>query len=194
MIPLLRGHPIQKLFTRAHVLPLLGYGALLLGFAAVIWFALAGLAGDYADYAAAADMLDRIEGRKSAAGESGLASGEGKSGSPFLEGRTVTIAGAALQQRVVAAVQDAGGNVLSSQVDLQGSDAKKGYVSLSANCDMDQSNLQQLLYELETGMPFLFIDQLVVQMPQTGGRAEPGAETSRMHVQIDVSGQWQVSK
>ena len=33
--------------------------------------------------------------------------------------------------------------------------------------EIDQSNLQQLLYELETGMPFLFIDQLVVQMPQS---------------------------
>jgi hypothetical protein len=64
MIHLLRAHPIQKHFTRAHVLLLLGYGALLLGFAAVIWLALADLAGDYADYAAAADILDRIEGRK----------------------------------------------------------------------------------------------------------------------------------
>jgi general secretion pathway protein M len=194
MIPLLRAPPVQKLLTRAHVLPLLGYGALLSGFAAVILLALAGLAGDYAEYAAAADRLDRIEGRKPATGESDFASGAGKSGSPFLEGRTVTIAGAALQQRLVAAVNDAGGNVLSSQVDLQGSEAKQGYVSLSANCDIDKSNLQQLLYDLETGMPFLFIDQLVVQMPQAGGRAEPGAETSRMHVQIDVSGQWQVSK
>jgi general secretion pathway protein M len=41
----------------------------------------------------------------------------------------VTIAGAALQQRVDAAVKNAGGNVLSSQVDLHWSEAKQGYVS-----------------------------------------------------------------
>ena len=190
MITTLRAHPIQKLFTRAHLLPFLGYVALLMGFAVVTWLALASLAGDYAEYTAAADI--RIEGRKP--GASGLASGADKSGSPFLEGRTVTIAGAALQQRVVGAVTEAGGNVLSTQVDLQGPETKQGYVSLSANLEIIQSNLQQLLYDLETGMPFLFIDQLVVQMPQTAGRVENATETPRMRVQIDVSGQWQVSK
>jgi general secretion pathway protein M len=105
----------------------------------------------------------------------------------------VTVAGAALQQRVVAAVRDAGGNVLSSQVDLQGSQSKPGYISLSANCEVGQGALQQLLYDLESGMPFLFIDQLVVQLPQGGGIGV-ATETARMRVQIDVSGQWQVTK
>ena len=190
--PLLRTHPVQKLFTRAHAVPLLGYAALVLSSAVIAWLALASLAGDYADYTAAADLLDRLEGRKPLTGPSGLASE--MSGSPFLEGRTVTIAGAALQQRVVAAVRDAGGNVLSSQVDLQGSQAKQGYVSLSANCEVGQSALQQLLYDLESGMPFLFIDQLVVQMPQSAGGASVETEAARMRVQIDVSGLWQVTK
>jgi general secretion pathway protein M len=194
MIQTLRLHPIQKLLTRAHALPLLGYAALLLGFAAVTWLALANLAGDYVDYAAANDLLDRIEGRKPSGESPGLASGAAKSGSPFLEGPTVTIAGAALQQRVVAAVQAAGGNVLSSQVDLQASEAKPGHVSLSANCEIEHTKLQQLLYDLETGMPFLFIDQLVVQMPQSSGRVDTGVNVPQMRVQIDVSGQWQVSK
>ncbi len=192
IIPMLRNHPIQKLFTRAHALPLLGYAALVIGLAVTTWLALASLAGDYADYTAAADLLDRLEGRKPTAEASGLASGP--AGSPFLEGRTVTVAGAALQQRVVAAVRDAGGNVLSSQVDLQGSQAKQGYISLSANCEVRQSALQQLLYDLESGMPFLFIDQLVVQMPQSSGGTGVETEAARMRVQIDVSGQWQVTK
>jgi general secretion pathway protein M len=67
-------------------------------------------------------------------------------------------------------------------------------VSLSANLEIGQSNLQQLLYDLETGMPFLFIDQLVVQMVETAGRMDSATETPRMRVQIDVSGQWQLSK
>jgi general secretion pathway protein M len=190
--PMLRGHPIQKLFTRAHALPLLGYAALIIGLAVITWLALASLAGDYADYAAAADLLDRLGGRKPSTGPSGLASG--MSGSPFLEGPTVEVAGAALQQRVVAAVKDAGGNVLSSQVDLQGSQAKQGYISLSTNCEVGQGALQQLLYDLESGMPFLFIDQLVVQRPQSGGGVGVETEAARMRVQIDVSGQWQVTK
>jgi general secretion pathway protein M len=190
--PMLRRHPIQNLFTRAHALPLLGYAGLVMGLAVIAWLALASLAGDYADYTAAADLLDRLEGRKPSSGPSGLASG--MSGSPFLEGPTVEVAGAALQQRIVAAVRDAGGNVLSSQVDLQGSQAKQGYISLSVNCEVGQGALQQLLYDLESGMPFLFIDQLVVQLPQSGGGVGVETEAARMRVQIDVSGQWQVTK
>jgi general secretion pathway protein M len=190
--PMLRAHPIQKLFTRSHAVPLLGYGALIIGLAVIARLALASLAGDYADYAAASDLLDRLEGRKPSIGPSGLASG--MSASPFLDGATVGVAGAALQQRVVAAVKDAGGNVLSSQVDLQGTQAKQGYVSLSANCEIGQAALQQLLYDLESGMPFLFIDQLVVQMPQSSGGVGVETEAARMRVQIDVSGQWQVTK
>jgi general secretion pathway protein M len=95
---------------------------------------------------------------------------------------------------VVTAVQAAGGNVLSSQLDLQGSETKQGYVTLSASCEIGENALQQLIYDLESGMPFLFIDQLVVQVPQTnagvGGDSVPG----RMRLQIDVSGQWQVRK
>ncbi|MGH6838291.1 MAG: type II secretion system protein GspM [Methylocella sp.] len=163
-----------------------------MGLAVTTWLALASLAIDYADYTAAADLLDRLEGRKPSISRAGLALG--MSGSPFLEGPTVEVAGAALQQRVVAAVKEAGGNVLSSQVDLQGSQAKQGYVSLSANCEVGQSALQQLLYDLESGMPFLFIDQLVVQVPQSGGGAGVESEAARMRVQIDVSGQWQVTK
>ena len=146
---MLRDHPVQKLFTRAHAVPLLGYAALVMGLAVITWLALAGLASDYADYAAAANLLDRLEGRKPSAGPSGLALGP--TGSPFLEGPTVEVAGAALQQRVVAAVKEAGGNVLSSQVDLQGSQAKQGYVSLSTSCEVGQDCLAALAVRSRIG-------------------------------------------
>ena len=69
---MLRAHPIQKLFTRAHVLPLLGYAALIMSLGVITWLALASLAGDYADYTAAADLLDRLEGRSLRAGRPAL--------------------------------------------------------------------------------------------------------------------------
>ena len=43
--------------------------------------------------------------------------------------------------------------MLSSQIDLQGTDSKKGFVSLTASCEVDQPALQQLLYDVEAGMP-----------------------------------------
>jgi general secretion pathway protein M len=188
----LRTHPTRELLTGARIFPVLGYVALIIGLAVVAWLALASLAGDYADYASAGDLLARLEGRKPSTGASGV--GSSVPGSPFVEGPTVTIAGAALQQRVVEAVGKAGGSVLSSQIELQGPEAKHGYVGLSVSCEVDQDGLQHLLYDLETGMPFLFIDQLVVQVPQSTGAI--GAETgpARMRLQVDVSGQWQGTK
>ena len=46
---------------------------------------------------------------------------------------------------------------------------------MTANCEVDQPSLQQLLYNIESGMPFLFIDQLVVQAPAMG----PGSSVAR---------------
>ena len=93
------------------------------------------------------------------------------SGSAYLEGATVTVAGAALLQRVAGAVVKFGGNVLSTQLDVQGTPSKAGYLSMIASCEIEQAQLQQVLYDLEAGMPFLFVDQLVVQTP-LGGSGE----------------------
>jgi general secretion pathway protein M len=187
-----RANSLQKILTREQFLPLFGFAAVTFGLFIISWLALAGLVSDYGDYAAAADTLDRLEGRKPSTEASSHASG--MPGSPFLEGATANIAGAALQERVAAAVQAAGGNVISSQIDLQGSEAKQGYVSLSASCEISEESLQQLIYDLESGMPFLFIDQLVVQAPQTHAGIGKGSAPEQMRLQIDVSGQWQARK
>jgi general secretion pathway protein M len=164
---------------------LIAYVAIVAGLGFASWAALADLQVRYEARDNAQALLDQIEGR----GRPGArvpAAPAGMPGSPFLEGQTVTVAGAALQQRIGSAVKAVGGNVLSSQVDLQGVDAKKGFVSLTASCEVDQPALQQLLYDLEAGMPFLFVDQLTAQAPQASG-----TETARMRVLIGVSGQWQ---
>jgi general secretion pathway protein M len=134
-------------------------------------------------------MLTRMEGRRPArASEMPGATGPVPACSPFLEGPTITVAGATLLQRVAGAVRQVGGNELSSQVELQGPQAKDGYVSLTASCDIDQSALQQLLYDLEAGMPFLFIDQLVAQSPASA------SEGTRTRVLLTVSGLWARTK
>ncbi|HXW23940.1 MAG TPA: type II secretion system protein GspM [Xanthobacteraceae bacterium] len=180
-------HPIDRYLARYPGVATLAYAALVVVLLMVGWSALDGIYDRYVAFAAQSDLLDQLEGRKPVPASADTRAGSAPSGSPFLEGPTVTVAGAALQQRVTAAVTKVGGNVLSSQVDLQGTQAKQGYVSLVASCEVDQPALQQLLYDLEAGMPFLFVDQLVVQAPQAGG----GEEGGRMRVLLGVSGQWQ---
>jgi len=73
---------------------------------------------------------------------------------------------------------------------LQDTQSRDGFVSLIASCEVDQPGLQQLLYDLEAGMPFLFVDQLEVQAPPNGTSQDGG----RMRLLIAVSGQWQGAK
>ena len=148
-------------------------------------------AADLLDRRAAA-LLERIEGRKAAKAGPDAQAGGAPAGSPFVEGQTVTIAGAALLQRVAAAVAAVGGSVLSSQVELQGSLASDGFISLIASCEVEQPALQRLLYDIEAGMPFLFVDQLDVQVPQTTVTGDSG--TGRIRVVLGVSGRWQGNK
>ena len=175
----------DRLFVRAPWTALAGYVVLVLCLAVVSWASLDSLLERYTARDSAQALLDQIEGRGRPGTRTPVAQ-PGMPGSPFLEGQTVTVAGAALQQRIGNAVKNVGGNVLSSQIDLQGLDSKKGFVSLTASCEVDQPALQQLLYDLEAGMPFLFVDQLTVQAPQ-----QTGADNARMRVLVGVSGQWQ---
>ena len=101
----------------------------------------------------------------------------------------MTVAGANLLQRVAAAVSTVGGTIQSSQVDLLGTQAKDGFVGLQVSCEMEQPALQKLLYDLEVGMPFLFVDQLDVQVPQT--TALNDTASGKIRVVLGVSGQWQ---
>jgi general secretion pathway protein M len=112
-------------------------------------------------------------------------------GSPLLEGATMTVGGANLLQRVATAIAKLGGSIQYTQVDLEGPQAKDGFVSVTVNCEVTQPALQQLLYDLEAGMPFLFIDQLVAQGPATQVAATPGGPEPKLRVLISVSGQWQ---
>ena len=140
--------------------------------------------------AQASDLLGQLQGRKA---RGGAAPGSvERSGTPFLEGPTVTVAGAALLQRVATAVGNVGGTIQSSQVDVLGTQAKDGFVGLVVSCEMEQPALQGLLYDLEVGMPYLFVDQLDVQVPQTTATNEGGA--GRIRVVLGLSGQWQGNK
>jgi general secretion pathway protein M len=138
---------------------------------------------------ASATMLHQLEGNRATKGG---AAGDVTmpSGSAYLEGATVTIAGASLLQRVASAVVKFGGNVLSTQLDVQSTSSKPGFLSMIASCEIEQPQLQQLLYDLEAGMPFLFVDQLVVQTPTTASGSQPG----KLRVLLAVSGQWRGAK
>lgn len=161
-----------------------GYFTLIVLAIALTWKAFSGLSDQRASISAVESTLAQLEAHSSVHTSEGSPLSAAPAGSPFLEGQTLNVAGAALLQRVATVVHRLGGNILSSQVDLESERAKDGWISLLMSCDLEQPALQDLLYDIESGMPFLFIDQLAVQAPTTG------VNSSRMRVLITVSGQW----
>ena len=178
----------RKIITTSPLVAVAIYAGLL----AVLLFAIAtsimDVVAQRGDVAASVAMLEQLDGHKPATRGGAPGDVNVPQGSAYLEGATVTIAGATLLQRVAGAVVKFGGNVLSTQLDLQGSQARTGFLSMIASCEIEQPQLQQLLYDLEAGMPFLFVDQLVVQTPL----AESG--NGKLRILLAVSGQWRGTK
>jgi len=180
---------LTRALTHSPLIAVVLYLGVATGLLVTIGLSVASILDQQRALAQTTDLLDQLRGRK--AGGAASASAE-RPGTPFLEGPTVTVAGAALLQRVAAAVAEVGGTIQSSQVDVLGTQAKDGFVGLVVSCEMEQPALQKLLYDLEVGMPFLFVDQLGVQVPQTTAANEGGA--GRIRAVLGVSGQWQGNK
>ena len=176
---------LRRSFVASPMLAAVAYAGLVFALLLLVVTSIVDILGQRAAVASSAAMLEQLEGRRAAASGGRPADVLMPSGSAFLEGATVTIAGASLLQRVAGAVTKLGGNVLSSQLDLQGTQSKAGFVSMVASCEIDQPALQPLIYDLEAGMPFLFIDQLAVQAPTTS------SGEGKLRILLAVSGQWQ---
>jgi general secretion pathway protein M len=179
-----------KLVTSSPLLATVAYVGLVVVLVFTAVTSISDLIDQRSEVAASANMLEQLEGhhaeaKRNLSGEAGM-----PSGSAYLEGATVTIAGATLLQRVASAVAKFGGNVLSTQLDVQSTSSKPGFLSMIASCEIEQPQLQELLYDLEAGMPFLFVDQLVVQTPTTASGEQPG----KLRVLLGVSGQWRGAK
>jgi general secretion pathway protein M len=175
--------------SRREWLALLIYLIVLAGLTMFTVTAVSSLLDSYAALRTSQEMLAHLDRQLQRSALQGP-NGSTIDGPPFLSGKTITVAGAALQERVEAAVKRAGGNVLSSQIDLQGPRAAEGFVGLTESLEIGQATLQNLLYDLEAGMPYLFVETLEIQAPQVFD--EP--EGNRMRVLIGVSGQWRDSQ
>jgi general secretion pathway protein M len=181
---------LTRTLTQSPLIAVVLYFGVAGGLIAITAVSVLDIVGHQRTLAQTSDLLDQLRGRSARVGAASAAAE--RPGTPFLEGPTVTVAGAALLQRVAAAVGNVGGTIQSSQVDVLGTQAKDGFVGLVVSCEMEQASLQKVLYDLEVGMPFLFVDQLDVQVPQTTAVNEGGS--GRIRVVLGVSGQWQGGK
>jgi general secretion pathway protein M len=171
---------------RRQALAVAVYVGVVIALLAISLFLIADLRDKVAELAAVHVRLAQLSDRSQQGSSASIGSNPGVNGAPFLEGQTITIAGAALQQRIQEAVAKADGALMSSQVDLEGPDVKNGFVGLTASMEVSQAAVQTIVYDIEAGMPYLFVDELSIQSPEIFGDPESG----RTRMTIGVVGQW----
>jgi len=182
-------HPMHRQFTLHTNLSMLAYVGLIIILCLTTLLLLMDIAEKYSARNDSLEILTRLEERtKVSPQEPGGIAASSPPGSPFLESQTVTLARAALLQRIISAITSAGGSVMTSEIEAQGSNSKDNYLRAIATCEIEQPALQKLLYDIEAGMPFLFVDQLVAQAPMSP------SEGKRMRVLLGVSGLWPGAK
>ena len=110
----------------------------------------------------------------------------------YLQGPSDALAAAQLQDRVKSVIEGAGGELRSTQIlPARATEADAGIrrAALRVQFAVTIEGLAETLYELESGQPYLLIDQLSVREQRTRRRRrdEPEPEAS-LDVSLELSG------
>ncbi len=146
---------------------------LLLGVAAGLWYG--GAEPLWAHYLAQEESIDRskrllVRYREINAAGEGLEAAlnrvraERRATGNFLEGESVELAGAQIQERIKTIVEGGGGKLRSTQM-LAVTDEEDGgrRLGLRVHMEGDIEVLQQVLHDMEGMTPYLFIGKLNIQ-------------------------------
>jgi len=108
-----------------------------------------------------------------------------------------TVAASTLQQYLLDRLEQAGGSVQRVQAETS-RDAKSdgGMRRVTAEIVFDASNdaLQHLLFDLETGTPFVFVDMLFTKPASASETAKIGMNAEVLRSSLTVSSYWSSQK
>lgn len=120
-------------------------------------------------------------------------SGKGESATPrsaVISATTETVAASQLQKSILTSLEETGGSIHSIQAEATADATDDGLRRLNAQTTFDSSmdSLQKILFELETAVPFIFINSIVVQPAPTSASGAKPWETLR--VTLVASSYW----
>ncbi len=141
------------------------------------------------------DQLMSAEARYEAIGREGPAiakqldavRAQSKAAAGYLHGANETLVAAELQDRLKTAVSRTGGQLKSTQVVTSAETAKSHRIVVRGTMAVTLASLQRVLYEIESGTPYLFVENLDIH-PLTSPRAGDPAAAALLDVRLDVYG------
>lgn len=119
-------------------------------------------------------------------------SAQAKTVEPFFGDGSFAIAANELQQRVVGMIESAEGTLVTVGADPQvtADDESGRRVVVQAVAELTNDGLQQVLHELESEAPFVFVETLLVSrvVPRGSGEGEEAASSPRLSVDLRAAG------
>lgn len=110
---------------------------------------------------------------------------------PFFGDGSFALAANELRQRVVEQIESADGTLVSIGTDPQvtADDESGRRVVVQAVAELTNDGLQQVLYELESAAPFVFVDTLqVTRLTRGTGEGEASPSSPRLTVDLRAAG------
>lgn len=142
------------------------------------------------ELADAQDTLARLQAAHRHAGGK-EAKPEGIEAAPdtaFLNGQTMGLASAQLEAYLSQLASAEHTSLVSSGVQQASHSEEKDIVRIQATMDISYDGLHTLLYKLETGTPYVFVDGLTLQPPSEAARR--GGRDSMIKASLNLRALW----
>jgi general secretion pathway protein M len=133
-------------------------------------------------------LLSQLEARAANRNNTRLKSGAVAPAAAFMVAPTQRLAGAQLQAYLQPVADTHHAVIISSGMEPTKHEDKPDSIRLQATPDADLQSLQALLYQLESGPPYVFVDSLNIQIP--GVTAQRAIEDALIRVTLGLRAVW----
>jgi general secretion pathway protein M len=163
-------------------------GALLFVCANVIGFSWQARLDAVREFGVRSALLSQLQARAANRNNARLRSGAVAPAAAFLVAPTQGLAGAQLQAYLQSVANTNHGVLISSGMEPTKHEDQPDSIRVQATLDANLQSLQALLYQLESGTPYVFVDSLNIQIP--GVNAQHAVEDPLLRVTLGLRAVW----
>jgi general secretion pathway protein M len=133
-------------------------------------------------------LLSQLEARAAVRKNARLKSGTVAPAAAFLAAPTQGLAGAQLQAHIQRVADAHHAVLISSGIEQSRHEDRADSIRLQATLDANVQSLQALLYQLESGTPYVFVESLDVKLP--GMNAQRAVEDPLLRITLELRATW----
>lgn len=163
-------------------------GALLVICAGAVGFSLQARFSAAHEFQMRSELLSKLEARAEARSSARLKSGAVAPAAAFLVAPTQGLAGAQLQAYLQRLAEANHAVLIASGMELNRREDQPDSIRLQATLDTNLQSLQALLYQLESGTPYVFVESLNIQIP--GANAQRPVEDPLLRITVALRAVW----